>query len=50
MKYILWSAKGSQSISIPADWKVSQIDDLNGGSTPVAGGSILINSTPMLVH
>lgn len=48
-RYIVWNASGSGSFSIPANWTVKTMVDLNGNSQSIPGATISISGSPVLL-
>lgn len=49
-QYIVWTTGNKESFTIPADWKVLQVDDLTGGHVPISTSAIDLGGTPRLLH
>jgi hypothetical protein len=50
LQYVVWTNKDKEIFTIPTVWKVSQVEDLTGGHTPISTQTITLTGTPRLLH
>jgi hypothetical protein len=48
--YLAWNTAGQKSFSIPTDWRVKEMTQLNGGNSSINGTSIQIGIQPVLIQ
>jgi len=48
--HILWNENElTESVAVPSSWKVSQVQDLNGNTISLSGGSVSIAGLPIIL-
>ncbi|MEZ4806278.1 MAG: beta-galactosidase [Flavobacteriales bacterium] len=48
--WVVWRPEGAASFSVPAEWDITHVRDLAGGSTAFAGGAVTIGPSPLLLE
>jgi len=49
-QWIVWNAAEAKQFSIPASWRATTVNTLEGGIQPISGSKIQINQSPVLLE